>query len=103
MRKFVIVYKMKKFVIVDRKIGEIYLNEFDGTLPPMTEQELVEYFRMPIEKIKVRVKLYPVDEKHLCPHCQTPLTRSDIKCYKWQCWYCDEDFYDIEVIKKIRG
>ena len=91
---------MKKYVIVDRKIGEIYLNEFDGTLPPMTEQELKDYFNMSMEEIKARFKLYPVDEKHLCTHCQKPLAKSDTKGYKWQCWYYDEDFYDIETIKK---
>lgn len=91
----------KKFVIVDKEVGEIYLNQFDGVLPPMTEKELEDYFNMPIDKVKEKVKLYPVDEQHLCIHCQRPLQESEAKDrgYKWQCWYCDEDFYDIESIK----
>lgn len=93
--------KEQKFVIVDREVGEIYLNEHDGTLPPMTEKELEEYFDTKIEKIMEKVKLYPVNKEHLCPHCKKPLQISDAqhRGYKWQCWYCDEDFFDIEVIK----
>lgn len=95
---------MKKFVIVDNneRNGEIYLNQFDGVLPPMTEKEIKDYFddtSLLSIAMKHKVRFYEVDEKHLCPHCHRPLTRSEIKGYKWQCFYCDEDFYDIEVIK----
>ena len=32
-----------------------------------------------------------------CPRCQGPLFLSDTPGYKYQCFNCDEDFYNIEV------
>lgn len=90
---------MKKFIIVNRDLHEIYLNQFDGTLPPMTEQEIKEYFNdgslLSIAQ-KHNLTFYEADDKHLCPHCHTPLTKSETKVYKWQCFYCDEDFGSFE-------
>lgn len=94
---------MKKFVLVDRDTLEIYVNQFNGDLPPMTEEEIKHYFNedsiLEISK-KHRVILYEVNDKVLCPHCKAPLTRSDTKGYDWQCFYCNEDFYKVEVIKR---
>lgn len=96
---------MKKFVIVDNneRNGEIYLNQFEGTLPPMTEQEIKEYFNdtsLLSIAMKHKVRFYELDEKHLCPKCGTPLTRSDNKDYTWQCFYCDEDFGSFDEKKQ---
>lgn len=34
-----------------------------------------------------------------CPKCGRRLCKSDNEDYSYQCWYCDEDFYSIEVDK----
>lgn len=97
--------KEKLYVVVDADTLEIWANEFGGELPPMTEQQIKNYFwDCDIEKIKKKhsIVLYKLDEKHLCRHCLAPLAKSDTKGYKWQCFYCNEDFYDCEVIKKTR-
>lgn len=90
---------MKKFIIVNRDLHEIYLNQFDGTLPPMTEQEIKDFFDdnslLSIAQ-KHNLTFYEADEKHLCPHCHRPLTKSETKGYVWQCFYCDEDFGGFE-------
>lgn len=96
--------KNKKFVIVDKETSEIYRNKFNKPLPPMTQKQLEFYFGITIKGLEEYLKLYPVDKKHLCPICQQPLQINDTIAkesgYKWQCWYCDEDFYDTEAIKK---
>ena len=32
-----------------------------------------------------------------CPRCRNPLFLSDTPGYKYQCFNCDEDFYNVEV------
>lgn len=95
--------KEQKFVIVDADTQEIYVNKFDGDLPPMTEQEIKNYFyNSNIEEIKKenRVKFYPVFDTHRCKHCGAPLAFSETAGYAYQCFYCNEDFYEIETIVK---
>lgn len=38
--------------------------------------------------------------RYLCPHCKKEVVKSEINEYAWQCVECDEDFYDIEIIKE---
>lgn len=92
-----------RYCLVDTDTLELYTNQFGGELPPITESQIKEYFHeIDIETItkKYSVKLYPLDEKHLCRHCKTPLAKSDIDGYVYQCFYCAEDFYGIEAIEK---
>jgi hypothetical protein len=35
-----------------------------------------------------------------CPHCGRMLRKSRLKDYAFQCFYCREDFYKIEVLRK---
>ena len=107
------------YVLVDATTHGIYLNEFDGELPPMTELQLVNYFWLSgrheiyslqqaindkINKVKglapetKNVLVYGCLDKK-CPHCGYNLVKSDNKEYDYQCFYCDEDFYDCEVQK----
>jgi ribosomal protein L37AE/L43A len=37
--------------------------------------------------------------KSICPHCGRPLKKSRNKEYAFECQNCDEDFYEIEVVK----
>lgn len=91
-----------KYVLVDKITHEIYVNEFGGDLPPMTIKQIEHYFRCPIESAleKADVKLYPAHESNLCPYCKTELCTSEIQGYKWQCFYCNEDFCEFETIKQ---
>lgn len=91
-----------KYVMVDTDTHEIWTNSYGGDLPPMTEQEILHFFwNKTLEQIKqeYHIKLYPCDKTHTCPHCSAPLNESETDGYKWQCFYCDEDFCDFEVIK----
>ncbi|GAB6013632.1 hypothetical protein [Viscerimonas tarda] len=38
--------------------------------------------------------------RRFCPHCGKELLKSRIKGYTYQCLYCSEDFYRIEVLHK---
>lgn len=109
---------MKKdlYVLVDKDLHEIWCNEFGGCLPPMTEQELKNYFCPQYyegttlqERINKRynevhnlldgtesIVLYECVNVY-CPHCHKKLVKSDTEGYDYQCFYCDEDFYDCEV------
>lgn len=40
---------------------------------------------------------HPVPDAKKCPRCGGPLSWSDIPQYTYQCFTCDEDFYNIEV------
>lgn len=104
------------YVLVDKDLQEIWCNEFGGCLPPMTEQELKNYFCPQYyegttlqERINRRynethnlsdeteiIVMYKCLDKK-CPHCGKPLVKSDIEGYDYQCFYCDEDFYECEV------
>lgn len=104
------------YVLVDKNLQEIWCNEFGGCLPPMTEQELKNYFCPQYyegttlqERINRRyneahnlsdetetIVMYKCLDKK-CPHCSKPLVKSDIEGYDYQCFYCDEDFYECEV------
>lgn len=104
------------YVLVDKDLHEIWCNEFGGCLPPMTEQELKNYFCPQYyegatlqERINKRynevhnlpdgtetIVLYKCLDKK-CPHCSKPLVKSDTDGYDYQCFYCDEDFYECEV------
>ena len=42
-----------------------------------------------------------MDYTRLCPKCRNPVAPSDIEGYTWQCYDCDEDFYDFECYKAI--
>ena len=89
----------QKYVMVDADTHEIWVNQFGGDLPPMTKQEILHYFwNKTWEQIQseLGIKFYPVDKKHECPHCGAPLCESETDGYKWQCFYCDEDFCDFE-------
>ena len=93
----------QKYVMVDAETHEIWINEFGGNLPPMTKQEILHYFyNKTWEEIQYYygIKFYPVDDKQECPHCSAPLWESETDGYKWQCFYCDEDFCDIELQEK---
>lgn len=37
--------------------------------------------------------------KRRCPHCGRVVAPSDNPDYVWQCFHCEEDFYDFEVVK----
>lgn len=104
------------YVLVDKDLQEIWCNEFGGCLPPMTEQELKNYFCPQYyegttlqERINHRyneihnlsdetetIVVYKCLDKK-CPHCSKPLVKSDTEGYDYQCFYCDEDFYECEV------
>jgi DNA-directed RNA polymerase subunit RPC12/RpoP len=38
--------------------------------------------------------------RRFCPHCGRELRKSRTKGYAFECRYCGEDFYKIEVLKK---
>mgnify|MGYP003301713775 CR=1 FL=1 len=105
------------YILVDKDLHEIWCNEYGGWLPPMTEQELKNYFCPHYpgveatlqEKINRKynmvydlpdgtdtIAVYKCLDKK-CPHCGKPLVKSDTKGYDYQCFYCDEDFYKCEV------
>ena len=89
-----------KYVLVDADTHEIWVNQYGGDLPPMTKQEILHYFYDKTwEEIssEYHIRYYPVHEEHRCPHCNTPLCQSETEGYKWQCFYCDEDFCDFET------
>lgn len=89
-----------KYVLVDMDTHEIWTNNYGGELPPMTKQEILHYFwDKTWEQIssEYHIKYYPCDDTHKCPHCGTLLNRSETQGYKWQCFYCDEDFCDFET------
>lgn len=104
------------YVLVDKDLQEIWCNDFGGCLPPMTEQELKNYFCPEFfegttwqERINRRyneVYNLPVGTETIvvykcldkkCPYCSKPLVKSDTEGYDYQCFYCDEDFYECEV------
>lgn len=104
------------YVLVDKDLHEIWCNEFGGCLPPMTEQELKNYFcpeyykgttlQERINKAYNDVRYLPYEKESIvlykcldkkCPHCSKPLVKSDTEGYDYQCFYCDEDFYECEV------
>lgn len=39
----------------------------------------------------------PGDAKPTCSRCGSPVTKSEVKGYSWQCAKCDEDLYSFEV------
>lgn len=107
-----------KYCLMCKQLHEIWINAYGGELPPMTRQQLINFFlgcyndwvkenrkrkRKTIFDFLAKeydAKAYPLDNQHLCPHCGAPLAKSDTKGYAWQCFYCDEDFYNVEVIKQ---
>lgn len=38
--------------------------------------------------------------RRFCPHCGHPVLKSNTKGYAFQCFYCDEDFTYLEVLRK---
>ena len=91
-----------KYVLVDMDTHELWTNNYGGELPPMTKSEILHYFwNKTWEQISsdYHIKYYPCDDTHRCPHCSTPLNHSETHGYKWQCFYCDEDFCDFEVLE----
>jgi hypothetical protein len=105
------------YVLVDKDLHEIWCNEFGGCLMPMTRQDIIEYFCPHYlgaeatlqEEINHKynmvhelsagtetIVVYKCLDKK-CPHCSKPLVKSDTEGYDYQCFYCDEDFYECEV------
>ena len=103
------------YVLVDKDLHELWLNEFGGELPPMTKRQLCYYFlgapggdnwKRDINKKYARTRGIPEDSTYIkfykcteqtCPHCGYKAVKSDLPQYKYQCFYCDEDFYECEV------
>ena len=103
------------YVLVDKDTHELWLNEFDGELPPMTKRQLEYYFwtkkdcddwQEQINRKYAKKHNLPLDGKYIefykcteqtCPHCGYKSVKSDLPQYKYQCFYCDEDFYECEI------
>lgn len=45
------------------------------------------------------IKMCKCLKNRTCPHCGRPVVKSDTPGYIAQCYYCDEDFYDVELGK----
>lgn len=85
--------------MIQRKIGAVpeFQKEIcetcDGLLFALNKNEIITNDEM--EYIGNGGKeIVPVRE---CPHCGRNLYPSQIDGYDYQCFHCDEDFYDIEV------
>lgn len=82
------------YVILERgTIDPMFLNEKPIYASSKAYAKLVRDFRA--EKGKKYRILKSTDK--VCPKCGSPLFRSFIKGYTFQCFTCDEDFYKIEV------
>ena len=95
---------MKK-VIVGRPINGISLNGLEYILDDEGE---IRYFNS-IEEAKALLREHGYDDEDMedylvfkesedrtCFRCGSPLFKSDIAGYTYQCFHCDEDFYAFE-------
>lgn len=110
--------KEKLYVAVFESTHELYITPYGGILPPMSIRDLNLYFDCDITKHapnlenngyidKVAdgygqggIRLYECAPDKECPHCGRPVVASDTDGYAAQCFYCDEDFYNIELIQR---
>jgi len=92
-------------VIVGRPINGISLNGLEYILDDEGE---IRYFDS-VEEAKQLLREHGYDEDDMedylvfrestdrvCFRCGSPLFKSDIKDYAYQCFHCDEDFYEFE-------
>lgn len=109
-------YSTQKYVAIFDSTKEVYITPYGGVLPPMTIKDWNKYFNCRILEqapvlenngyiIKVEdgygqsdIKLRECMQGKYCPHCGRPVCKSDIDGYVAQCFYCDEDFCNFELI-----
>lgn len=95
---------MKK-VIIGRPINDISLNGLEYILDDEGE---IRYFDS-IDEAKALLREHGYDDEDMedylvfkesedrtCFRCGSPLFKSDIAGYTYQCFHCDEDFYAFE-------